>query len=501
MNEAGSLLGRRERATEAAHRWLVRHTRCVPGELRRRDLGVAGSSGFIATAGTLVLAGGGILALIRMVGASPAESLAEQVGGGLSLGALIAAPGALALLALRERPALLLPAAVALMPLSFLSFAGLTLPLLVPAVMLAVAYGRRSAALAAAGRTDGRPLLATVAVLGLLIAAGAALLLHADPRSYSTPTGGGFTSDVITPAEAALSLSLVLAALAAGWVLAKPGDGDGLDRSRRSLFSKSAETYDARPGYPERVFDLLAERCGLGPGVDVVEIGPGTGQATHPLLDRGASVVAVELGAEFAELLRERFEGRRLRVEVGAFEDIAPALLAQGLSVDLVVAATSFHWVPTGPGLTSAADLLRPGGWLALWWNSFGDPDRPDPFHDALEPLLAELAPSLLTIPSAACVRSPLNPSVPHATDAAARIADIDATGRFGPVHHETIAWTGRHTAVELRQMFASFSPWLALPDDQRTAVLDAVERLATEEFDGVVERPYLTPMYLAQRW
>jgi hypothetical protein len=48
--------------------------------------------------------------------------------------------------------------------------------------------------------------------------------------------------------------------------------------------------------------------------------------------------------------------------------------------------------------------------------------------------------------------------------------------------------------------MFASFSPCLALPGEQRIGVLDALEALATDAFEGVVERPYLTVLYLAQR-
>jgi hypothetical protein len=51
-----------------------------------------------------------------------------------------------------------------------------------------------------------------------------------------------------------------------------------------------------------------------------------------------------------------------------------------------------------------------------------------------------------------------------------------------------------------VRALFASFSPWLALPQDERAAALDALERLATDEFGGVVERPYLTPVYLAAK-
>lgn len=263
-------------------------------------------------------------------------------------------------------------------------------------------------------------------------------------------------------------------------------------RERRGLFASDVSAYDqGRPGYPERVYELLREVCGLGPGARVLEIGPGTGQATRRLLECGASVTAVELGPELADRLAATFSRADLTVEIGAFEDVD---LVPG-TFDLVVAATSFHWVPTDLGLQRAADVLRPGGWLALWWSYFGDPARPDPFHAALLPLLEELAPSVLEVSSAGATGT----GHPYALDADARIAEIEATGRFGPVHHEVVAWTGRHTAQQIRAMFASFSPWLALPSRERTLALDALEGLASNDFGGVVERPYLTAVYLAQ--
>jgi SAM-dependent methyltransferase len=267
-----------------------------------------------------------------------------------------------------------------------------------------------------------------------------------------------------------------------------------LHRQRRGLFSSDVAAYEiGRPGYPERVYELLGQVCGLGPGTEVLEIGPGTGQATGLLLDRGASVTAVELGAELAARLEAKYAGRKLSVELGAFEEVP--LTPQ--SFDLIVAATSFHWVQPDVGLRRCADVLRPGGWLALWWTYFGDPDRPDPFREALTPIFEELAPSLLDTFPGAAFQAGVHP---YALDATARIAEIDATGLFGAVRHEIIAWSGRHTAPELRAMFATFSPCLALPSTERTVVLDALEQLATETFHGHVERPYLTLIYLAQR-
>jgi SAM-dependent methyltransferase len=263
---------------------------------------------------------------------------------------------------------------------------------------------------------------------------------------------------------------------------------------RRDLFGDAVDDYDAgRPPYPERVYDLLVQRCGLGPGARVLEVGPGTGQATGRLLGFGATVTAVELDDRLAGRLRSKHEGARLSVTVSSFEDAdLPAA-----SFDLVVAATSFHWVDPGVGLVRAADVLGPGGWLALWWNVFGDKGRPDPFGEALLPFI-EACPELAgDPPGAGAVPSG---SHPYSLDVEARTAAIEATGRFGPVHHEMIRWTGRHTPAQIRALFASYSPWLALPEAARREMLATVESLARDTFAGVVERPYLTPIYLARR-
>jgi hypothetical protein len=181
--------------------------------------GFAGAPRTVLAIAGLVLAGGAATAVVRVVGGSPAESTAEALSGGAALGGLVAAPGVLAVLALDERPALLLPAATILVPLSFLSFAGVLLPLLVPAVLLFVAYGRRSAV----HRTSALRTAATLAwVLVLLVAAGVALFVHPDPRSYATRFEQGSTSDVITPVEALVSLGLVAAAIVGARRLSRP---------------------------------------------------------------------------------------------------------------------------------------------------------------------------------------------------------------------------------------------------------------------------------------
>ena len=180
-------------------------------------LGIAGSRAFVTAVGAVVVSAGGGLGVLRLIGDAPELRGVEAASGAFALGAVMAAPGLLALLSLADRPALLLPAGVLLVPLSFVSFAGVTLPLLVPAVMLLVAYGRRCS-----GHTyPGQAGVCVVVVVVLVLAAFLALFANDDPRRYSTPTGGGSTSDVITVAESLGSLALTAAALGAGWFLAR----------------------------------------------------------------------------------------------------------------------------------------------------------------------------------------------------------------------------------------------------------------------------------------
>ena len=277
-------------------------------------------------------------------------------------------------------------------------------------------------------------------------------------------------------------------------------DGEVGDRDRESppelverppelarTFNQIPDDYEARPGYPQWLFDVLVERGALRAGAAVLEIGAGTGQATLPMLELGADVTAVEPGAALARRLIERTAGRKLQVIVSSFEE---ASLSEA-AFDLVASATAFHWVDPTVGSAKCARVVRDHGWLALWWTIWGDPDRPDPFHDALQPVLEVHAPQLLD--PAAGPRAYLQ-------DLAARADRINATGAFGPISHEVLNWEGEHDPVGLRRLFATYAGWIALPELLQSELLSEVERLAREDFGGTVRRPYQTVLYLARR-
>jgi 16S rRNA A1518/A1519 N6-dimethyltransferase RsmA/KsgA/DIM1 with predicted DNA glycosylase/AP lyase activity len=114
-----------------------------------------------------------------------------------------------------------------------------------------------------------------------------------------------------------------------------------IDRKEgRRLFGSDPAAYDrARPGHAERVYELLVERCGLGPGTAVLEIGPGTGHATRRLLELGADpLVTVEPDPALAEYLTTVTDDRP-RVLIAPLEEADLPVAA----FQLAVAASSFH--------------------------------------------------------------------------------------------------------------------------------------------------------------
>jgi len=252
-------------------------------------------------------------------------------------------------------------------------------------------------------------------------------------------------------------------------------------------FNEFPDHYDARPAYPREVFDLLVEHAALRSGTAVLEIGPGTGQATIPMLALGAHVTAVEPGAKLAQRLTARTKGEDVEVIVSTFEEAA----LPDTAFDMVAAATAYHWVDPTIGATKCARVLRDRGWLALWWTLWGDHHRPDPFHDALQPILREKAPHLIGEHSS---------SQAYERDIAARVAHVDATGAFEPASETSLAWDATHDPVAIRSLFATFSQWIELAEPLRSELLDDVARLARDDFGGSVRRPYRTILYLSQR-
>jgi SAM-dependent methyltransferase len=132
-----------------------------------------------------------------------------------------------------------------------------------------------------------------------------------------------------------------------------------------SIFDALADDYDAaRPSYPADLYDAIDQLAHHLDGARVVEIGAGTGIATRGLRERGADVLAVDIGPQMLRKLRTRMPDQRVVVAR------AEELPVPDASTDLVCAAQAWHWVDPDRGPREVQRVLRPGGALAVWWNN-----------------------------------------------------------------------------------------------------------------------------------
>jgi SAM-dependent methyltransferase len=254
---------------------------------------------------------------------------------------------------------------------------------------------------------------------------------------------------------------------------------------RQAFGLDPANYHAARPAYPEMVWSTLRERGLLRDGIDVLEIGAGTGLATEHLMAAGPTrLVAVEPDPRLAAFLQDRLPD--IEVIDLPFEEAA----LPEASFDLAASATAFHWLDAVPTLSRIHALLRPRGAVALWWNNFGDAGRADAFHDATKHLFV----GHQTSPSGGGTID-----MPYGLDVAARLRDLRAGG-FAPDDPVIVPSKLTLHPVQVRRLYATYSNITVLPVDERERVLDGLAEVAEREFGGVVTRNMTTSIYTASR-
>jgi ubiquinone/menaquinone biosynthesis C-methylase UbiE len=122
-------------------------------------------------------------------------------------------------------------------------------------------------------------------------------------------------------------------------------------------FSDRASLYrQARPTYPERLFETLAS---LAPGRDLAwDCGAGSGQAAVSLAHHFARVHASEPSRQ---QLAEAEQARGITYHCERAEDVA----VPDQSVDLAVAAQALHWFDLDLYYAQVRRVLKPGGIVA----------------------------------------------------------------------------------------------------------------------------------------
>jgi SAM-dependent methyltransferase len=254
----------------------------------------------------------------------------------------------------------------------------------------------------------------------------------------------------------------------------------------RATFDEVAELYDrVRPTYPSALFDDLVGLAGLRVGDRLLEIGPGTGQATEALATGGFQIVCVELGSALAARARRKLSAFP-NVEVVAvdFEQWEPARAG----FDAIVAFTSFHWLEPETRFARAARLLPEGGALALVETHHVLPAGGDPFRVHVQEDYDAVAPAPDNRP-------------PGPPEEIADLADkIDASGLFRNVAARRYVSEVAYSADEYIDVLDTYAGHRALDDAVRAELYARIRGRIEARPEPTVTKTYLFTLNVARK-
>lgn len=252
-----------------------------------------------------------------------------------------------------------------------------------------------------------------------------------------------------------------------------PGGGRpvaaALHPARATAFEALVDDYDAaRPGYPAALYEALPALA----GVRVLELGAGTGLGTAGLLAAGAEVVCTDVGPRMLTRLHAKYPGVPVAVARAEALPFADAVF------DGVCGAQMWHWVDVQLAVAAVTRVLRPGGWLAVWWNDVDAHAKP--WYEAQQARL-EVA----------------SPGYSRGYRAVRYEDELRATGRFADVRTWTGSWSRTLDLDTYERWLRSKSYVQAVPDLE--AFLAAERDTLRAAFpDGVVVEPFRVRLLVA---
>jgi SAM-dependent methyltransferase len=250
---------------------------------------------------------------------------------------------------------------------------------------------------------------------------------------------------------------------------------------RRVVFGEDAVRYDRfRPSYPAALIDDLV--TWVSAHARVVDVGCGTAKGTRLLAAAGMTGVGVEAHPAMAQLARGHlapYPG--WRVDVSDFETWAPQ--DGDTPVDLVASAQAWHWVDPAAGFERVREVLRPGGWITLWWNLARE--DPSDLGQRITAVYEEHAPG--------------EPFCPRLGDEGCPFDAAPADLRLDEPVTRLYPWQRLFTTAELIEHQRTHSNHAVMDSCQREHLLTALAEVI-DRAGGTYEYPYICRLWAAQR-
>ena len=250
---------------------------------------------------------------------------------------------------------------------------------------------------------------------------------------------------------------------------------------RKKSYNLAEKYYDkGRPPYPREVIDWIVSKTNMTRDDNLLEIAPGTGQATLEFAGRGYQITCVELAENLANILIKKVKTMNVKVEVAAFEEwISP----QYKNYNTIYCATAFHWLDPKVKFKKCSDLLAHAGHLVLFWNVFSNV-KSGLLKDAYD-LLWKYCPDKKHIDSEVLKEI--------------RKAEINNSGEFYLSEYVDYKWSLSQNREELISGFYSQSSFLSLDESKQEELKIKLDNMF-EGLDKVIHTNLSTTVYICKK-
>jgi SAM-dependent methyltransferase len=194
-------------------------------------------------------------------------------------------------------------------------------------------------------------------------------------------------------------------------------------------------------------------------GRDMLDVGIGTGISARPFQEAGCGVLGVEPDERMANYARTS----GIDVEIAKFEEWEPA----GRTFDIVTAGQTWHWVDPVLGASKAAEILRPGGRIALFWNVASSAPE---FAEAVSAVYRRVLPQFPFFQNAAQGgAASYSPILDKTVDG------LRQEGNFGDPEQWQFDWERSYTRDEWLEQVPTFGGHSQIPPEQLAELLSGI--------------------------
>ena len=257
----------------------------------------------------------------------------------------------------------------------------------------------------------------------------------------------------------------------------------------RVTFDKVAETYDRyRQKYPSELFTDLVSVTGLTSKSRVLEIGPGTGQATLPLSQLiKPHITAVELGDNLAAIAHTNLAAFP---EVEIIRDDFEQWPLPRDKFDLVFTATAWHWIDPALRVQKCAEALRVSGFLAVI-ETYHVKGGTLEFFGQVQEIYDRFG----------LAKSPDDWKLPEPRDIhEPSLANDFGSDWFGELQFKRYAWDQEFSTDRYLGLLGTYSNHIALCKEEKYTMFAEIENLINGQFGGRVVKRFMVQSIIMKK-